>query len=133
MKNILAIAMAAATFALLALSTGCQTSDTTLRDQGRTEAYIMGFHDGRHSGMKEAGNNFEHIVKDIHRFESDQEYKAGWIDGEAEGKRIQETANAASQSYQAGKIADEAGPHPHDAMKKATKGINTEDLKVLEK
>ncbi len=133
MNSIPSIAVSLATFSVLALTTGCETSDTTLRDQGRSEAYIMGFHDGRHSGMKEAGNNFEHITKDIERFESDADYKAGWRAGEAEGMRIQEAANAASKSYQSGKIADEAGLHPHDAMKKATKGINTEDLKVLEK
>ena len=132
MNSISAIFVALAMFAVLALSTGCQTSDATLREQGRNESYIMGFHDGRHSGMKEAGNYFEHMVKDTGRFESDTDYKAGWLAGEAEGQRIQEAANAATESSQAGKIADEAGPHPHDAMKKATKGMNTEDLRVLE-
>ena len=130
--------MAAAAIALmmavvLAFSAGCETSDTTVRDQGRNEAYIMGFHDGRHSGMKESGNYLEHIVKDSERFASDADYKAGWLAGEIEGKRIQETANAAAQGYQADKIADEASPHPEDAMKKATKGMDTSDLKVLEK
>jgi hypothetical protein len=46
---------------------------------------------------------------------------------------MQEQANAASNSYNAGKAADKAGPHPHDAMKDAMKGVNTDDLKVLEK
>ena len=118
---------------LSVLLIGCETSDTTLRDQGRSESYIMGFHDGRHSGMKEAGNYLEHIVKNTQRFEEDTDYRAGWMAGEVEGKRMQEQANAAAGSYQAGKIADKAGPHPKDAMKGATKGVNTNDLKVLEK
>ena len=133
MKNNPYVAFAFTLSVLMTLLAGCETSDTTLRDQGRSESYIMGFHDGRHSGMKEAGNYLEHIVKDTQRFESDADYKAGWLAGEAEGKRIQEAANAAVGGYQAGKIADEAGPHPKDAMKKATKGVNTGDLKVLEK
>jgi len=93
----------------------------------------MGFHDGRHSGMKEAGNYLEHIVKDTQRFKDDADYQAGWLAGEAEGIRMQEQANAATNSYNAGKAADKAGPHPHDAMEDAMKGVNTDDLKVLEK
>ena len=131
MKKIIYVAFALGV--LITSLTGCETSDTTLRDQGRSESYIMGFHDGRHSGMKEAGNYLEHIVKDTERFESDADYRAGWLAGETEGKRIQEAANSAVEGYQAGKIADKAGPHPKDAMKKATKGVNTSDLKVLEK
>ena len=73
---------------LLAIS-GCETTDTTLRESGRSEAYITGFHDGRHSGMKEAGNYLEHMVKDGKRFEEDAEYRAGWLAGEQEGIRIQ--------------------------------------------
>jgi hypothetical protein len=117
-------------FCLIAL-TGCGTSDGALRDQGRSESYILGFHDGRHSGMKEAGNYLEHMVKDVHRFEEDVEYRSGWLAGEAEGKRMQEQANAAASSYNAGKAADKAGPHPHDAMEKAMKGVDTEQLKAL--
>jgi hypothetical protein len=133
MKDGRSIAFAITIGVLAALMVGCETSDATLRDQGRDEAYIMGFHDGRHSGMREAGNYLEHIVKDTPRFEDDADYRAGWLAGDVEGKRIQEQANAASGTYQAGKIADQAGPHPHDAMKDAMKGVNTDDLKVLEK
>lgn len=136
MKNNLSTAMATCICFLAMMLVGCVTSDSTLQDQGRSESYITGFHDGRHSGMKEAGNNFEHIVKDNQRFEDDAEYQAGWLAGEAEGIRIQGQANAASGSYgaySAGKAAQKAGAHPHDAMKKATKGINTGDLKALEK
>jgi hypothetical protein len=118
---------------LIVMLGGCGTSDGTLREHGRSESYIMGFHDGRHSGMKEAGNYLEHIVKDTQRFKDDVDYQAGWLAGETEGIRMQEQANAASSSYNASKAADKAGPHPHDAMKDAMKGVNTDDLKVLEK
>ena len=122
----------AATLLLILLS-ACGTSDATLREQGRSESYIMGFHDGRHSGMKEAGNYLESIVKDIQRFDSDTDYKEGWHAGEAEGKRMQEQANAASNTYQSDKIADEARTDPDAIAKDAMKGVNTKDLKVLEK
>lgn len=119
--------------ALIMVLSGCATSDTTLREQGRSEAYILGFHDGRHSGMKEAGNYLEHRVQDLHRFETDADYKTGWLAGEAEGIRMQEQANAASNSYQADKIARDSKVDVDAIGKKATKGIDTSTLKSLEK
>ena len=133
MKNGHSLAMAMSIGLLTMMLGGCGTSDGTMREQGRSESYIMGFHDGRRSGMKEAGNYLEHVVKDAQRFEDDADYREGWLAGDAEGKRMQEQANAAAGTYQAGKIADQAGPHPHDAMKDAVKGVNTDDLKALEK
>jgi len=133
MKNGRSLAMAMSIVLLTMILGGCGTSDGTLREQGRSESYIMGLHDGRHSGMKEAGNYLEHIVKDTQRFKDDTDYQTGWLAGEAEGIRMQEQANAATNSYNAGKAADKAGPHRHDAMKDAMKGVNTDDLKVLEK
>jgi len=112
---------------------GCGTSDGSMREQGRSESYITGFHDGRHSGMKEAGNYLEHIVKDTQRFKEDADYQSGWLAGEAEGKRMQEQSNAAVNAYNAGRTTDKAEPNPEDAMNKAMKGVNTDDLKVLEK
>ncbi len=118
---------------------GCQTSDSTLREAGRSEAYVLGFHDGRHSGMKEAGNNWEHYIKDTERFDSDADYREGWLAGVEAGKRLQQQATAAGEAiggaytgYQVGKEADKAGPHPEKAAKDAMKGVNTDDLKVLE-
>jgi hypothetical protein len=60
-----------------------------------SDAYITGFHYARHSGMKEAGNYLEHVVKDRQRFEEDAEYRTGWLAGEQEGIRIQQQADAA--------------------------------------
>ena len=70
----------------------CGTTDSTIRDQGHSEAYLQGFHDGRHSGMKEAGNTWEHYVRDHERFAGDGEYRDGWLAGEVEGKHLQEQA-----------------------------------------
>ena len=83
----------------MVLMVACATSDNTLREQGHNESYLQGFHDGRHSGMKEAGNNWEHYVKDHERFASDNDYRDGWIEGEAEGKHLQEQAKAIGGSY----------------------------------
>lgn len=124
---------------LFLMLAGCATSDTTLRDQGNSESYITGFHDGRHSGMKEAGNNWEHFIRDQQRFDSDSEYRAGWLAGEAEGKKIQAQANSIGEaaagsygSYQIGKEVKRNEPDPEAAAKDAMKGVNTDDLKVLE-
>jgi hypothetical protein len=58
----------------------CGTTDGSLKEQGKTEAYIQGFHDGRHSGMKEEGNHYEHFIKDEARFAGDPDYKSGWLE-----------------------------------------------------
>ena len=81
------------------LLSGCATSDATLRESGHSEAYIQGFHDGRHSGMNEAGNFLEHMVKDTQQFADNPDYRAGWHAGEAEGIRMQQEANSASGGY----------------------------------
>ncbi|MEP4147773.1 MAG: hypothetical protein ABJL54_11150 [Halioglobus sp.] len=120
--------------------TACQTSDSTLREQGHSESYLQGFHDGRHSGMKEAGNNWEHYLRDHERFEADADYKDGWLNGEAEGKRLQEQATAAGNAaagayggYEVGKEVDRAKPHPNKIGKDVMKDVDTDALKALEK
>ncbi len=124
-----------ATVLLALASAGCETTDATLRDTGRSEAYITGFHDGRHSGMKEAGNYLEHMVKDSQRFETDADYRDGWLAGEQEGIRIQQQADAAvgsAASYQIVKDADKsANKDIKKAGKEATENVDTESLKVL--
>jgi len=125
--------------ALIVLS-GCQTSDSALREQGNSEAYVLGFHDGRHTGMKEAGNNWEHMVKDIERFDADSEYRAGWLAGEAEGKKLQAQADAIGQAaggtytnYRVGKEVDKARLNPQAIANDAMKGVDTKELESLEK
>ena len=59
--------------------TGCGTTDSALTESGRSETYIQGFHDGRHSGMREAGNNYEHYIRDQSKFDSEPDYRDGWL------------------------------------------------------
>ena len=122
--------------AVLAL-TACGTTDSALQQQGRSEAYITGFHDGRHSGLKEAGNHYEQFIKDTERFDADAEYRAGWLAGEAEGKKLQAQAVAAGNAaagaaagYSIGKEVEKN--EPDKVARDAVKGVDTEVLKGLE-
>ncbi len=131
MKAISAILLLCGSLLLAA----CQTSDATLREQGRSDAYVLGFHDGRHSGMQEAGNFLEHFVQDETRFNSDPDYREGWLAGETEGKRIQQESNAAVgvySSYQIGREIDKATDYDQIGQD-AVKDIDTSALKSLEK
>lgn len=83
------------------LLSGCTTTDSAMQQQGKSAAYIAGFHDGRHSGMSEQGNEFESYIKDVDRFSRDADYRQGWNEGEIEGKKIQ--GQAASVSNALGK------------------------------
>ena len=131
MKTITTIAFVCCSLFLAA----CQTSDATLRDQGRSDAYVVGFHDGRHSGMQEAGNFLEHFIQDQVRFEADQQYREGWLAGEAEGKRIQKEADAAVGVYSSYKIGQEVDKSTDFKKigKKTVKEADTSTLKKLEK
>lgn len=119
---------------LLAL-VACGTTDAELQSEGRSQAYIDGFHDGSHSGMEEEGNNFEQYVRDEQRYASEADYRAGWDAGEAEGKKNQDTANAIGEGIAAG--AGAASSHEadkdvtHDA-RQVIKHTDTSDMKALE-
>ncbi len=116
-------------------STGCATSDSTLRGQGQSESYVQGFHDGRHSGMAEAGNFLEHVVKNSQRYANDAEYRAGWLAGEAEGKQMQREANAAAGAYTGSQIKNEyKKSQDYDAVgRDAVKGVDPKSLEPLSK
>jgi hypothetical protein len=119
---------------LLIFLSACATSDSTLRTAGKSEAYITGFHDGRHSGMKEAGNYLEHIVKDVRRFEEDTEYREGWIAGEAEGVRMQNDANIAvgtAGSKQTAKEIEKSKPDSKAIGRDVMKDTDTSNFKYL--
>ena len=120
------------------LLTACGTTDSAMQDAGRSEAYVQGFHDGRHSGMKEAGNTWEHYIRDHERYQKDSEYREGWQAGEEEGKRLQEQAsaigNAAAGSYSGYQINKEVKKNdPDKVAKDAVKGVDTKALEALEK
>lgn len=124
---------------VLALN-ACQTTDSSMRDAGHNDAYVIGFHDGRHTGMEEAGNTWEHYTRDHERFDSDEQYQAGWIAGEIEGRRVQEQARAVGEAvggtytgYRVGEEANKAGVHPHKIANDVMKDVDTSELKVLEK
>jgi len=125
--------------ALLLLSlgvlAGCGTTDTAMREQGRSESYVLGFHDGRHSGMKEEGNVFEQFIRDQSSFENNPEYRDGWLAGEKEGQKLQYEANIASAAYsdyQAGKAYDRSN-NIDKIANDAIKDIDTSDLNELKK
>lgn len=119
--------------------TGCGTTDSTLREQGHNDSYVIGFHDGRHSGMREAGNNFEHFVQDRNRYDADDEYREGWLAGEAEGKQMQAQADAVGNAAAVGIAVDAAKQSSkHSGMSKkeierATRDIDTSGLENLGK
>jgi hypothetical protein len=120
--------------------TACETTDSTLRGQGHDEAYVQGFHDGRHSGMKEAGNAWEHYIRDHERYASDEQYAIGWNEGEIEGKHLQVQAQSigdamggAYTGYRVGEEVDKNSPHPKKAAKDAMKGVDPSVFKNLEK
>ncbi len=117
----------------------CGTTDGALKDEGRSDSYVLGFHDGRHSGMKEEGNNYEHFIKDEARFTKDPDYKSGWLAGEAEGKSLQDQAvavgNAAAGAYSSSQISKETKKNTDmdKVAKDAVKGIDTTGMDSLGK
>ncbi|MFT4519659.1 MAG: hypothetical protein ACI9JM_002056 [Halioglobus sp.] len=129
-----ALAMA---FVLVLL--GCQTTDGSLQEQGKNVAYIQGFHDGRHSGMREAGSNWEHYLRDEARFTDDTDYKTGWQAGELEGIGLQNQAtaigSAVGNTYSGAKISKEVDKSTvYDGIATdAAKGMDTSGLENLGK
>ena len=83
--------------------------------------------------MKEAGNYLEHVVKDVDRFDTDPEYRNGWLAGEAEGIRMQQQADAASSRCQAEEIAKESQSDVNAIGKEVMKDVDTSAVKSLEK
>lgn len=118
--------------------TACGTTDSSLKKQKKSETYITGFHDGRHSGMREAGNNWEHYIKDTGQFTSNADYRQGWLDGEKEGKRLQAQATSIGQTmgnaYSADQINQEIQKSRNfdDIGKAAVRNVDTTALKNLE-
>ena len=95
-------------------------------------SYIQGFHDGRHSGMQETGNSFENYIKDQKRYESDVDYKEGWLAGESEGKKLQAEAVAIGKGAASGYPQKSETTNLDDVAKEALQGVDTSSLKNLE-
>lgn len=124
---------------LALMLTACGTSDGALREQGHSAGYVQGFHDGRHSGMSEEGNAFEHYIRDSSRFETDADYREGWLAGELEGKRLEEQATAVGSAVGSGYTGYRVGEEAHKATdadaiaRDAIKHSDTSQIKNLEK
>ncbi|MEZ8601098.1 hypothetical protein [Vibrio splendidus] len=114
------------------ISSGCGTSDSALIDSGHNESYIQGFHDGRHSGMQETGNSFEDYIKDQNRFNSDADYKQGWLAGESEGKKLQDEATSIGKGLASSYPQKNKLMNSDDVAKEALKSIDTSGLESLE-
>lgn len=68
---------------------GCGSHPFLLQHSVQSDAYRVGFQDGRYSGFYKAGNSSAMLIKDTQRFRQDEEYRQGWLEGEQEGIRIQ--------------------------------------------
>lgn len=121
------------------LLSGCGTTDGALQEQGKSASYITGFHDGRHSGMSEQGNEFEHYIRDEDRFAADMDYRQGWVEGEVEGKTIQRQAasvgKAIGGTYSEGQVNKEVEKNQDfdGIAKDAVKGVDTTGFEALGK
>ena len=117
----------------------CGTTDGSLRDKGKSDSYIQGFHDGRHSGMSEEGNYFEHYIRDNARFVDDPDYQQGWIAGESEGKRLQDqpaaVGTAIGGAYSGSQINKEVNKNQDfdKTARDAVKGVDTSGMENLGK
>ena len=118
------------------LLSACETTDGQLQQRGYNPGYIEGFHDGRHSGIAEAGNPYDHYIRDTERFAEDQEYHNGWLEGEAEGKKLQAQADAVSGTMSgaiiSGGVNNELDKQdPKRVGEKVLKNTDTSGLKDL--
>jgi len=125
---------------LLALSlSACGTTDSQLQSDGRSQAYIEGFHDGSKSGMEEAGSDFSKFVKDEERYASESDYRAGWDAGEAEGETLEKEAESVGNAVASGMAADsinkeaKKNTNMHKVAKDAVKGVDTTGMDALGK
>ncbi|AQA19338.1 hypothetical protein BST95_14905 [Halioglobus japonicus] len=87
--------------------------------------------------MQEQGKDYETYIKGHERFETDAEYEAGWLAGEAEGIKLQQQAvavgSAAAGAYGANSIKKEMDKNDPDKIAKdAVKGVDADALKSLE-
>jgi len=82
--------------------------------------------------MAEAGNMFEHVIRDSKRFDADKEYRDGWLAGQKEGVSIQSSANQSGAYFSGASMQKQKDKHDLDrAAKDAVKDVDTSDLKNL--
>ena len=123
--------------ALLALGLGgCTTEQDRMAKEGYPPAYIQGYDDGCHSGKHAGGNMFEHMKKDVRRYDSDRQYAEGWDDGYETCEKEAEAMDRANQrSIEQQRIYQEEHHSRHDGTsdmaRDALKGIDTRGLENL--
>ena len=126
--------------AIAILSVSCATSDSSLREQGRSDAYVVGYHDdfASSTGAVPALDWFCFVFHESAPALVD--YRQGWLDGEVEGKKIQAQAeavgNAAAGSYSGYRLdkeVEKTRPDAEKIAKDAMKDVDTDALKALEK
>ncbi|YCO00635.1 hypothetical protein ACB087_06295 [Vibrio sp. VNB-15] len=119
-------------FLFVVFTAGCGTSDSALKQSGHSEPYIQGFHDGRHSGMSMAGNDFEHYIRDEARYKSEPDYHQGWDAGELEGRKLQIQAASLGEGVADTYPTNSAGFDPDKVAKDALKDVDMSELENLE-
>jgi len=107
--------MAAVLLMPLLMLGGCAARTFPLHYSTHSDAYLIGFQDGRYSGMRKAGNSSAMLIKDGSRFQQDEEYRQGWLEGEQEGMRIQrESGQIASRGQRQADVRVERSPAKPD-------------------
>ncbi|MCD9485466.1 hypothetical protein GLP25_20100 [Photobacterium phosphoreum] len=81
--------------------------------------------------MQEGGNSFENYIKDENRYESDADYKQGWLAGELEGQKLQAEATTVSKGITGSYPKKSETVNLDDVAKEALKGIDTSGIQSL--
>ena len=76
--------------------------------------------------------SLENYIKDQKRYESDVDYKEGWLAGESEGKKLQAEAVAIGKGAASGYPQKSETTNLDDVAKEALQGVDTSSLKNLE-
>jgi hypothetical protein len=125
-----------AAFFCLFIFAGCASERDNLIKQGASPAYAQGFEDGCHSGKKAGGSWFDQFRKNVKQFNSNPDYKQGWLDGYDECEKQQEALERQNRnSVEQQRLLEQKR---HDKWQEKHnndyfKGIDTSGLDKLEK
>jgi hypothetical protein len=118
--------------ALAPFLSGCMSEAELMTKEGYPPAYTHGYDDGCHSGKMAGGNMFEHMRKDVRRFDSDRDYRQGWNDGYESCEKQQEASDRAMQRSIEQQRMNQSAYSRDDAMARdALKGVDTRGLDKL--
>ncbi|RTZ93443.1 MAG: hypothetical protein DSY91_02135 [Deltaproteobacteria bacterium] len=112
---------------------GCVSQKENLIRQGASPAYAQGFEDGCHSGKKAGGSWLDQFKKNTHLFNTNPDYKQGWIDGYNECEKQQEAferqnRNTIEQQRLMEEKRHDKWMEKHYNDKELLKGIDTRGL-----